>query len=173
MPSRINWTRMNSDRRGRQDRIIRVTTSLGFELHTLPVATYQYMRSLVYILIGIAAALQQVEASALAGLGTALSVGTGLLPPELRGITGALANVALAQQNKAKGIIEVVQDGSDYPFICICPTATQIKAIKDSTGVTLTATKCAEDTSMGCKPAQVNMDSVPLPVVKTTTSKSR
>lgn len=129
-----------------------------------PLATTS-MRTILLIIGLVGSAMGDI----MAGLGTALSVGTGLLPPEMRGMAGTLANAALAKQNKEKGVIEVVQDGSDYPFICICPTATQIKEVKATTGVTIAADKCAEDQKMGCKPAQVNMDSVPLPQVKTTT----
>lgn len=125
--------------------------------------------SLVQALIGIVVFTNGVDAGVLAGFGTALSVGTGFLPPEMRAVTGTIANLALAKQNAAKGIIEVVQNGSDYPYICICPTVAQVKTIKSQYGVTLTGTKCPEDTSMGCKAAQVDMSNAPLPVPASTT----
>ena len=98
------------------------------------------------------------------GLGTALSIGTGLLPPEMRGIAGSVANAALAKQNKARGIIEVAPDGSDYPWICLCPTPGQLALLK-KTKPDIKADKCPEDPEMGCKPPQVNMDNAPLPIL--------
>ena len=113
------------------------------------------------------------HASASAMLGSVLSAGTGMLPPELRGIAGTAANMALAKQNKEKGVIEFIMDGSDYPWICLCPTKAQIAAVKSSSGMVIAPDKCAEDQSMGCRNPQVSMDSAPLaqPVAKTTTKK--
>ena len=107
-----------------------------------------------------------VRGQSMEGFGTALSIGTGLLPPELRGIAGSVANAALAKQNRARGIIEVAPDGSDYPFICLCATPAQL-AILRKTDSKLKADKCPEDPEMGCKPPQVNMENVPLPVLPT------
>ena len=98
-------------------------------------------------------------------LGTVLSAGTGLLPPELRGMAGTAANMALAKQNQEKGVIEFVMDGSDYPWICLCPTKSQIDAVRTNSGgkIILRPDKCSEDLSMGCRKPQVNMDAAPMP----------
>ena len=129
-------------------------------------------KSSLFILAAVAAMLVEVRGDAMAGFGSVLSIGTGLLPPEMRGIAGSVANAALAKQNKERGIIEVAPDGSDYPWICLCATATQVSALAKQ-GTKIDPTKCPEDPTMGCKPPQVNMDNMPLPQPPAKTSSSR
>lgn len=120
--------------------------------------------SLLLVLAGL------VRADITSSLGSALSMGTGFLPPELRGIAGTAANMALAQANKKKGVMEFVMDGSDYPYICLCPTANQIAQLKKQ-GITAAPDKCPEDSTMGCRAPQMNMDNAPLPTVVIKTPK--
>ena len=110
-----------------------------------------------------------VQGDAMSGFGSVLSIGTGLLPPEMRGIAGSVANAALAKQNKERGIIEVAPDGSDYPWICLCATKSQVDALAKQ-NVKINPLKCPEDQEMGCKQPQVNMDNAPLPVPKQATA---
>ncbi len=127
------------------------------------------IRAIVTVLVTL---LSETQSDVLSGLGSALSIGTGLLPPEMRGIAGSVANAALAKQNKERGIIEVAPDGSDYPWICLCATKTQVEGLAKQ-GTKIDPKKCPEDQEMGCKPPQVNMDNAPLPVPSQKTSKSR
>lgn len=103
------------------------------------------------LLVAIAAFSGQVEGSM---MGMGLSMMTSVMPPELRGLTGTLANVAMAQANKKKGLIEVIQDGSDYGWICLCGSKAQLAALKKQ-GKTVSAQKCPDDQEMGCRPPQV------------------
>ena len=115
--------------------------------------------------------ISNAEASgALAGLGSVAKFATPFLPAELRGVTGMAATAAMANAYKAKGIIEFVTDGTDYPWICLCPTADQIGQLK-KLGATVAPNKCPEDQKMGCQPPQVDMSSAPLPQVKGATEK--
>lgn len=102
----------------------------------------------------------------LAGLGAVggkiAGFATPFLPPELRGITGAAANAAMAAAMKKIGVVNFVTDGTDYPYICLCPTPGQIAALK-KLGSTVAPDKCAEDQTMGCRPPQVDMTNAPLP----------
>lgn len=91
----------------------------------------------------------QIQASA----GMALNMVTSVMPPELRGATGTLANIAMADANKKKGLIEFIQDGSDYGYVCLCPTKEQIANLQKA-GKVAAADKCAEDQKMGCRASQ-------------------
>lgn len=100
----------------------------------------------------------------MSSFGGAASMATGFLPPEMRGMAGTVANVALAGANKKKGILEFVMDGSDYPWICICPTTEQISQLKTvCPGAVFATDKCAEDHTFGCRPAQGDMSTAPMP----------
>lgn len=103
------------------------------------------------LLVSIAALSGQVEGSM---MGMGLTMMTSVMPPELRGLTGTLANVAMAQANKKKGLIEVIQDGSDYGWICLCGSKPELEALKKQ-GKTVSAQKCPDDQEMGCRPRQV------------------
>jgi hypothetical protein len=94
-----------------------------------------------------------------------LRLATGFLPNELRGLGGAAATAATAAAFKKIGAMEFVTDGSDYPYMCVCPTPDQIAQIR-KLGATIAPDKCPEDQGMGCQPPQVDMSSAPLPVVK-------
>lgn len=129
-------------------------------------------KSRLFMLAVVAGILVEVRGDAMDGFGSVLSIGTGLLPPEMRGIAGSVANAALAKQNKERGIIEVAPDGSDYPWICLCATKSQVSALEKQ-GTKINPAKCPEDQAMGCKPPQVNMDNMPLPQPPVITSSSR
>jgi hypothetical protein len=87
---------------------------------------------------------------------------SGFMPPELRGVAGMAGNALLAKANKAQGMLLFVTDGSDYPWTCLCPTASQLTAYKKN-NPNLAADKCPEDQTMGCRPPQVDMTGAPEP----------
>ena len=130
------------------------------------------MRVQSVISLILVAIVDPAKADAMSSFGSVTSMATAFLPPELRGIGGAVANAALATANKKKGLIEFIQDGSDYGWICLCPTTDQIAAIKKSTGQTLAANQCGEDFTMGCKPAQIDMAAAPMITPPTPAPKS-
>jgi hypothetical protein len=121
------------------------------------------MRAILVVILAVL--LGHGEASFLSNLGAAGGMAnmlTPFLPPEARGIAGAAASAAMAAANKKKGLIEFVTDGSEYGWICLCPT----KAVQDSLvkqGFQAAADKCPEDQTMGCRPPQVDMSSAPPP----------
>jgi hypothetical protein len=116
-------------------------------------------------------------------LGSVLSAGSGFLPPELRGIAGTAANMALAQANLKKGMVEVIMDGSDYPWICLCATRTQLARINAGRADKIAPDQCPDypyrdnkvdpANKVGCRPPQVNIDDTPLPTAPSTTPSKR
>ncbi len=121
--------------------------------------------------------LIQYGASDLATFGSVLSAGTGFLPAEMRGIAGTAANMALAAANLKKGMVEVIMDGSDYPWICLCATKSQLAAINKGRKDPIAADQCPEypwkdnkaeeKNKVGCRQPQTNLDNVPLPSAPT------
>ena len=92
-----------------------------------------------------------------------MGMAAAFVPPEMRGVMGGIANVALAKQNAQKGIIELVQDGSDYPYVCLCGTPEQLKQLNVN-GVNIAPNQCPENTEMGCRPPQMNVTGAPMPI---------
>ena len=92
-----------------------------------------------------------------------MGMAAAFVPPEMRGVMGGIANVALAKQNAQKGIIELVQDGSDYPYVCLCGTPEQLKQLNVN-GVNIAPNQCPENTAMGCRPPQMNVTGAPMPI---------
>ena len=119
--------------------------------------------STVWVALGILAHTAQGDIIGnLAGAGSAMNMLTPFLPPEARGIAGAAAQAAMAQANKKKGLIDFVTDGSEYGWICLCPTKDQMETLKKN-GFPAAADKCPEDQSMGCRLPQVDMSGAPAP----------
>jgi len=145
----------------------KISLYLTMCLSNQQIVAYIHMRSLIISLF-----LLTVRAQDLATFGTVLSAGTGLLPPEMRGIAGTAANMALAKANLKNGIIEIIMDGSDYPWICLCATRTQLKQLNVGRAVPIMADECPDlagkDPKVGCKVPQLLASVVPLPVAPTT-----
>lgn len=95
--------------------------------------------------------------------GSVASFGAAYAPPEFRGILGSAANLAAAKKKSQMGIIDFIQDGSDYPYICLCGTTEQLKQLNVN-GVKIKPNQCPEDTSMGCRPPQIELAGAPMPV---------
>ena len=125
------------------------------------------------IMLLISALIARATAGVMSSLGSVLSVGTGFLPPEMRGMAGTVANAALAKQNRERGIIEVAPDGSDYPWICLCATPKQFETLKKTVKDYKSISQCPEDLKMGCRTPQVNMDAAPLPAAPNSSPTTR
>lgn len=119
------------------------------------------------ILIGVSLSHFSVSRADLqSAFGSAVSMAGPFVPKELRGAVGSVANIALAKKNAKMGIIDLVQDGSDYPFICLCGTTEQLKQLNVN-GVNIAANQCPEDITMGCRPAQIDLSGAPMPIPST------
>ena len=68
-------------------------------------------------------------------VGTLTGVAQQFVPPELRGALGTLGNIAKTEQNKKLGIVELLMDGSDYPWMCLCDPSTANIGKKECPGV--------------------------------------
>jgi hypothetical protein len=90
----------------------------------------------------------------LSSVGKVTSMLTPFLPPEVRGIASAASGVLQAEANRKRGLVDFVPDGSDYGWICVCPSKYELElAIKS--GSAAAPDKCAGDIKMGCRPSQV------------------
>lgn len=114
------------------------------------------------IAVIIALLVGNTNADASSAFGGLASMATGFLPPEMRGIAGAVANIALAKANMKKGVLEFIMDGTDYPWVCLCATPNQVKQLA-AQGTKINPSQCPEDSKFGCRQPQDNMDAAPLP----------
>ena len=114
------------------------------------------------LLVFLTSSLLLVTLAVGQSMGGVLTMASGFMPAELRGVTGIAGTALLAGANKERGMLLFVTDGSDYPWTCLCPTASQLTVYKKSYP-NLAADKCPEDQKMGCRPPQVDMTGAPEP----------
>ena len=116
----------------------------------------------VAVLLGVVGIDGGVASAILESVGKMGSMLTPFLPPEVRGLTTSASSVLLADANRKKGLIDFVPDGSDYGWICLCPTKYQMDYLVKS-GFQALPDKCTEDAKMGCRLPQIDMTEAPLP----------